>query len=80
MVIINVFEAKSTLSKLLEAIESGEEPEIVIARHGHPVARLVPVHSQPVARRIGVAKGVFDVAPDARLDARVSRLFRSIPR
>ena len=80
MAMINVFQAKSTLSKLLESIETGSEREVVIARHGHPVARLLPVHRQPVARRIGVAKGAFDVPPDARLDAKVTRLFRSISR
>jgi prevent-host-death family protein len=39
--IINVYEAKTHLSKLLERVEQGEE--ITIARSGRPVARLVPV-------------------------------------
>ena len=38
---INVYEAKTQLSRLLERVEAGEE--IVIARSGRPVARLVPV-------------------------------------
>jgi prevent-host-death family protein len=38
---VNVHEAKTTLSALLAAVESGEE--ITIARHGVPVARLVPI-------------------------------------
>ena len=70
MATINVFQAKTTLSKLLQSIESGREREVVISRHGHPIARLLPVQRQPVARRIGVAKGAFDVAPDKRLDAK----------
>lgn len=37
---IGAFEAKNTLSALLDRVERGEE--IVITRHGHPVARLVP--------------------------------------
>jgi len=41
MAAYNVHEAKSSLSKLLERVEEGEE--VVIARHGTPVARLVPV-------------------------------------
>ena len=52
---VNVLEAKNKLSKLLERIESGAETEIVIARHGRPVARLVPLEPQPAGRRIGVA-------------------------
>jgi prevent-host-death family protein len=61
---VNVLEAKNQLSRLLERIESGAEAEIVIARHGRPVARLVPLAEQPMERRIGVAKGRFEV-PDS---------------
>ncbi len=39
--VVNMHEAKSTLSKLVEEVEAGEE--IIIARAGEPVARLVPV-------------------------------------
>ncbi len=39
---IGAFEAKNTLSALLDLVETGEE--IVITRHGKPVARLVPPH------------------------------------
>lgn len=38
---VNVYDAKTQLSRLLESVEQGEE--IVIARAGRPVARLVPV-------------------------------------
>jgi prevent-host-death family protein len=38
---VNVHEAKSQLSRLLELVEQGEI--VVIARHGQPVAELVPV-------------------------------------
>jgi len=65
---VNMFEAKSTLSRLVGAIERGEAQEIIIARHGRPAARLVPVEIKPPARhRIGVAKGLFTL-PDT-LDA-----------
>ena len=37
---VNVHEAKSQLSRLLELVESGET--VVIARQGHPVAELIP--------------------------------------
>ena len=61
MLSVDVLEAKNHLSRLLERIESGAEPEIVIARHGRPIARLVPLEEQPVERRIGIAKGRFEV-------------------
>lgn len=64
MLPVNVLDAKNRFSKLLEQVESGEESEIVIARHGRPVARLVPLDDQPVERRVGIAKGRFEV-PDS---------------
>lgn len=60
---INMLQAKTNLSRLVEAIEQGEEREIIIARNGHPVAKLVPVTAVPPNRRLGVAKGLFE-APD----------------
>ena len=63
MSIVNMLEAKSNLSRLVEAVESGAEAEIVIARNGRPAARLVPVRQSGKGRRIGVAKGAFKV-PD----------------
>ena len=61
---VNMFEAKSNLSRLVEAVETGAETEIIIARNGRPVARLVPVGSAPLGQRIGVARGAF-VVPDS---------------
>ena len=60
---VSMFQAKTTLSKLVEAVESGREKEIVISRHGMSVAKLVSVARQPAQLRIGVAKGLFAV-PD----------------
>jgi len=60
---VNMLEAKTSLSKLVEAIEQGHERQIVIARNGKPAARLVPIASSSVSQRIGVAKGLFEV-PD----------------
>lgn len=73
---VNMFEAKSNLSRLVEAIASGAEPEIVIARNGRPVARLVPVAAPPAGRRLGVARGAF-VVPDSidALNEEIERLF-----
>ena len=69
-------QAKSSLSRLVEAIEQGREREIVIARNGRPTAKLVPMDTVPAVQRIGVAKGKFEV-PDT-IDAHseeVARLF-----
>lgn len=60
---VNMLQAKSSLSRLVEAIEQGEEREIIIARNGRPAAKLVPVSELPSGQRLGVAKGVFEV-PD----------------
>ncbi len=73
---VNMLQAKSSLSRLVEAIELGQESEIVIARNGRPVAKLVPIDSSPEGQRIGMAKGKFKV-PDS-IDANndeVARLF-----
>ncbi|MEZ5863323.1 MAG: type II toxin-antitoxin system prevent-host-death family antitoxin [Geminicoccaceae bacterium] len=48
---VNMLEAKTQLSKLVEAVESGAEAEIVIARNGKPAAKLVPIASVVTARR-----------------------------
>jgi prevent-host-death family protein len=63
MTTVNMLEAKTNLSRLVEAVESGAETEIVIARNGRPAARLVPVRRPNKGRRLGVAKGAFKV-PD----------------
>jgi antitoxin (DNA-binding transcriptional repressor) of toxin-antitoxin stability system len=60
---VNIFQAKTELSKLISLLESEEEDEIVIARNGKPVARILPWVGKSAAKRIGVAEGLF-VAPD----------------
>ncbi|MHB9041946.1 type II toxin-antitoxin system Phd/YefM family antitoxin [Acidithiobacillus sp.] len=45
---VNMLQAKSSLSRLVEAIEQGQEREIVIARNGRPAAKLVPIDYGPV--------------------------------
>lgn len=61
---VNMLEAKSSLSRLVQEIESGEHSEIIIARNGRPAAKLVPLASPSGGvRRLGVAKGKFTV-PD----------------
>jgi prevent-host-death family protein len=45
---VNVHEAKTHLSRLLERVVTGEE--VIIAKHGKPIARLCAI-GEPVARR-----------------------------
>lgn len=72
---VNMLEAKTNLSRLVDAIERGAEREIVIARNGRPVARLVPVAEGPIEQRIGVARGRFEVPDDIDThNAAVARL------
>jgi prevent-host-death family protein len=58
---VNIHEAKTELSKLVERAEAGEE--IVIARAGKPAAKLVPVTKSRGRRRLGLLDGKFRV-PD----------------
>jgi prevent-host-death family protein len=58
---VNIHEAKTHLSRLVERVEAGEE--ITIARAGRPVARLVPVQ-QRRPRRPGLWKGRVVIGPD----------------
>ena len=60
---VNMLEAKTHLSKLVDSLESGQETEIIIARNGRPAARLVPLKPRDPGQRLGVAKGKY-VIPD----------------
>lgn len=64
MVAVNMLEAKSNLSRLVQAIEDGMEREIIIARNGRPAAKLVPINTMPSSQKIGIARGLFEV-PDS---------------
>ena len=61
---VNMLEAQSNLSRLVDAIEKGVEQEIIIARNGRPAARLVPIDAGRPRKRLGIAKGVFEL-PDS---------------
>ena len=58
---VNIHEAKTELSKLVERAEAGEE--IVIARAGKPAAKLVPMTKSRGRRRLGLLDGKYRV-PD----------------
>lgn len=79
MIAFNILDAKSNLSRLVSAVETGDETEILIARNGRPVARLVPVKPVRTGKRIGVARGKFLVPDtiDADEDA-IAALFHAV--
>lgn len=59
---INIHEAKTQFSKLIEAVTHGEE--IVIAKAGKPAAMLVPMQVQKPIRKPGAMKGKIKIATD----------------
>lgn len=75
---VNIHEAKTHLSKLLERVAIGEE--VIIAKAGTPVAKLVPIEGQKREFRFGSAKGEF-VVPDNfdESDAEIEELFYGPP-
>ncbi len=59
---VNMHEAKTHLSRLVERAEHGEE--IVIARAGKPAARIVPLEASPGPRKMGGWEGKVWIADD----------------
>jgi prevent-host-death family protein len=60
---VNVYAAKTQLSRLIDAALSGDD--VVIARDGKPLVRLVPVEApEKRARRLGTARGQIQIAAD----------------
>lgn len=71
-----MLDAKTHLSRLIQSLDQGREREIIIARNGRPVAKLVPVEKGAAGKRLGVAKGRF-VTPESidTHDVEVAALF-----
>jgi prevent-host-death family protein len=59
---INIHEAKTRLSQLLQQVEEGDE--IIISRANKPIARLVAYHEKVSQRHLGEAKGMVEIMPD----------------
>lgn len=58
----NIHEAKTHFSKLLERVLKGEE--VIIAKAGKPVARILPVVANTTTRTPGIDKGKIKIMPD----------------
>ena len=79
-IIFDVLDAKTQLSRLIDALERGEErEEIVFTRDGKPVARLLPIETKPnVSKRIGIARGRYramSLEEFNKHDKEIERLF-----
>jgi prevent-host-death family protein len=59
---VNIYEAKTRLSQLVDRAEAGEE--IIIARGGRPAARLVPLQAPGVERKPGRMRGRIRIGRD----------------
>ncbi len=71
---VNIHEAKTHLSRLLERVTAGEE--VIIAKSGKPIARLVPIH-RPVPV-LGSAQGEVVLKPgwdDPLTDREIEEIF-----
>jgi prevent-host-death family protein len=62
VVTVNIHEAKTHFSKLVDRVLQGEE--VVIAKAGRPVARLVPLPPRLPRRTPGSARGLIEIGPD----------------
>ena len=60
--IVNIHEAKTHLSRIVDEVAAGAE--VVIAKAGKPVARLVPIAAPTKQKRLGLLKGRIKVPDD----------------
>ena len=72
---INIHEAKTHLSRLVEQAAAGQE--IIIAKAGKPMAKLVALTPAPKPKTLGLLQGKLWIAPD--FDAPLSAEFLSTP-
>jgi len=62
MQLVNIHEAKTTFSRLINQALNGEE--IIIARGGKPLIRLTPYAEERLTRKGGQLKGLMEISPD----------------
>jgi prevent-host-death family protein len=60
--IVNIHEAKTHLSKIVDEVAAGNE--VIIAKAGKPLARLGPISALPRKKRLGLLKGKVKVPDD----------------
>jgi prevent-host-death family protein len=65
MTTVSVYDARASLSRLIDRALAGEE--IVITRKGKPVIKLVPAEEKPARRRLGTLAGEFEIPDEVLL-------------
>ncbi len=77
---VSLFDAKTHFSKIVQELLSGFEDSVVVSRHGKPVVKIIPFCEVGTAKRIGAARGRFEV-PDHidALNPDVEALFSAKP-
>lgn len=74
MQIANIHQAKTNLSKLIQEVEKGKE--VIIAKAGKPVAKLVAYKEKKKPRKMGLLKGKIWISPDFDdEDEEINKLF-----
>lgn len=64
---VNMLEAKTNLTKLIKLLETKQEDEIIIARNGNPIAKLV-YYENPF-KRTGISKGKYNSMTQEEFDS-----------
>lgn len=77
MSVVNIHEAKTHFSKLVDRAAAGEE--VVIAKAGRPVAKLVPLGHTPEPRQLGGWTGRVRISEDFdAFDDEIAKLFEGV--
>ena len=74
MITVNIHEAKTQLSKLVDRASKGES--FIIAKAGKPMVKVVPIEAKKKPQRVGFMKGEINVPDDINAgDAEIAKLF-----
>ncbi len=73
---VSLFDAKTHLSRIIEDLVTGRDDRVIISRHGKPVACVMALPATDTSKRIGVARGQFEVPDDIDANnAKIAELF-----
>ena len=73
---VSLFDAKTHLSRIVDDLVSGRDDRVIISRHGKPVVCVTPLPAIDTQKRIGIARGQFQVPDDIDAsNAHISALF-----
>ena len=64
---VNIFDAKTNLSQLIKLLETKQEDEIIIARNGNPIAKLI--YYEKPTKRTGISKGKYKSMTQEEFDS-----------